>query len=200
MKTLLLCGLIAVSFAAFSQKQMFEVCPLKTGMKTPEKINLTNINNQAVKLDSLINTKPTVLVFFRGGWCPFCTAHLGELQQVKSKIDSLGYQLIAITPDRFSNLDSSYKSSKAEFTLLSDHQAKAIQAFGLAWKIDDPTYLKYKNSYGMDTEFWSGEKHHLLPVPAVYVIKNGTVQFNFVNPNYTSRLSGKTLTAVLSTL
>lgn len=193
-------ALLLACFTVSAQKQMLDVCPVKTGMKMPENITLTNIDGKVVKLDSISQIKPTVLVFFRGGWCPYCTQHLGELQQVKSKIDSMGYQLIAITPDKFTNLDSTYKSTRAEYTLLSDHSANAILNFGLAWKIDDPTYLKYKNSYGMDAEFWSGQKHHLLPIPAVYVIKNKMILFNYANPNFTSRLSGKTLTAVLSTI
>lgn len=177
-----------------------DVCPIKNGSKIPAGITLTNIKGQSVKLDSIVNSKPTVIVFFRGGWCPFCNKHLGELQEAKRTIDSLGYQLVAITPDKFTNLDSSYKSSGAEYMLLSDNEAKAIQAFGVAWKIDDKTYLKYKNEYGMDAEFWSGKKHHLLPVPSVFVARKNMIEFNYVNPNFTVRLKGKTLASVLSTL
>ena len=49
----------------------------------------------------------------------------------------------------------------------------AINAFGIGWKINDELYLKYKNDYGMDSEWWSKNSHHVLPVPSVFIIKDG---------------------------
>ena len=60
--------------------------------------------------------------------------------------------------------------------------------------------LNIKTEYKLDLEKWSGEEHHSLPVPAIFIIKEGVVQFQYVNPNYNTRMKAKTLLAVLETL
>ena len=63
------------------------------------------------------------------------------------------------------------------------------KAFGLAFQVDEKTYKIYQG-YGIDLEASSGETHHLLPVPAVYLVgTDGVVDFNYVNPDYKVRLS-----------
>ncbi|MFT4661076.1 MAG: hypothetical protein ACI8XB_001347 [Patiriisocius sp.] len=49
----------------------------------------------------------------------------------------------------------------------------------------------------LDLEEWSGEKHHSLPVPGIYVIKDNKVEFQYVNPKYSDRLKPETLLAIL---
>ena len=52
----------------------------------------------------------------------------------------------------------------------------------------------------MDLEEWSGKKHHILPVPSVFIIKDGVIQFQHVNPNYSERLSPEILLSYLNAL
>ena len=86
------------------------------------------------------------------------------------------------------------------YEIFSDSKAQLITAFGLGWEVDHTNYVKYRDQYGIDTEEWSGEEHHVLPVPAVYIINDGVVQFNYVNPNYSIRLKAETLLAILKSL
>lgn len=188
-----------VSTAGFSQQQMFDICPLKVGQEVPE-AKLISIDGKMVDLKEVTNGKKTVLVFFRGGWCPYCIRHLSALQEIKEDIDMLGYQIVGITPDAFDSLATSSARSESDFELYSDSKIDAISAFGLGWEIDDANYVKYRDGYKMDTEKWTGEKHHVLPVPAIYVISENTIQYNYVNPNYSVRLKPETLKAVLETL
>ncbi len=160
-----------ISFLSSAQQEMFDICPLKIGQKIPDNTSLTSIEGKKTSLKDALGIKPTILVFYRGGWCPYCVRHLSALQESKQQIDSLGYQIVAITPDQFDQLVISDTSSKADFTLYSDASAENIKAFGLDWKVSDELYTKYKDQYGMDLEAWSGEKHHTLPVPAVFIIK-----------------------------
>ncbi len=189
-----------ISFLSSAQQEMFDICPLKIGQKIPDNTSLTSIEGKKTSLKDALGIKPTILVFYRGGWCPYCVRHLSALQESKQQIDSLGYQIVAITPDQFDQLVISDTSSKADFTLYSDASAENIKAFGLDWKVSDELYTKYKDQYGMDLEAWSGEKHHTLPVPAVFIIKNGIILFEYVNPNYSVRLSPETLIALLKSL
>lgn len=195
---LFLSFLCAVSTLA-AQDQMFDICPLKVGAEIPE-VSVTDQANEAHSLKSLSAEKPTVMIFYRGAWCGYCTKHLAELNDAKADIEALGYQIFGVTVDQASKLEESAKETNSEIMVYSDAKAEAIQAFGLDWKLDAELYDKYLNNYKLDLEEWSGESHHSLPVPAVFVVKDGMVQFQYVNPNYKTRLKPETLLAVLRTL
>jgi peroxiredoxin len=47
-----------------------------------------------------VSGQPAILVFYRGGWCPYCNLQLSELRLVESEAKALGYRMIAISPDR----------------------------------------------------------------------------------------------------
>ena len=80
-----------------------------------------------------------------------------------------------------------------KYQLLSDHQMKAAQAFGIAFKVDDDTLKKLKG-FGIDLEDSTGQKHHQLPVPAVFLVDTKRIiQFQYVNPDYRVRLNSKIL-------
>jgi len=73
----------------------------------------------------------------------------------------------------------------------------AAQAFRIAYEVDQATLDQLRN-HGVDLEAASGEKHHQLPVPAVYVVAaNGRIQFSYVNPDYSVRLDPQLLLAAL---
>lgn len=176
---------------------MYDVCPLKVGEKIPESVFITNSDGKSVEFSSILSDEKAIVVFYRGGWCPYCTRHLSALGQIKAEIDSLGFTLYGITLDQFDSLGVSQVEAQTEYEIFSDSKAELVSAFGIGWEVDDANYLKYRDSYGMDVEEWSGEKHHILPVPAVYIIENGVIQFNYVNPNYSVRLKPETLLALL---
>lgn len=48
-----------------------DVTPLKRGEAIPS-LDVKSIAGEAVPLGSLLKEKPTVLIFYRGGWCPYC--------------------------------------------------------------------------------------------------------------------------------
>lgn len=199
MKYLLFVSMILLGQYVIGQKSMHDVCPLKIGSEVPD-VSLIDQNNQEQSLKSLINEKPSVLIFYRGAWCGYCTKHLAELNDIKSDIESLGFQILGITVDQSDKLSESNEKSSSEIVVYSDSDLEAISAFGLDWNVGDETVVKYKNEYKIDLEAWSGQDHHSLPVPAIYVIKDNQVEFQYVNPKYSTRLKAETLLSVLSTM
>lgn len=107
----------------------------------------------------------------------------------------LGYQIIAVSPDKPEVLLPSIKKAKPGYLLLSDSKMEASQAFGLAYVVDDKTMGLLKN-YGIDIEAASGETHRMLPVPSVFLVsEEGRIEFTYVNPNYKVRLAPEVLLA-----
>jgi peroxiredoxin len=164
-----------------------DICPILIGQSLP-KLILRSQDNELVNLNSVIAEKPTLLVFFRGGWCPYCNLHLSQLQEIEPDLIKLGFQIIAISPDKPDVSKLYAQDTETKYTLLSDSDMTAAVALGLAFKVSDATLEKYK-TYDIDLQANSGQKHNLLPVPAVFLIgTDGVIQFSYVNPNYKVRV------------
>ncbi len=167
-------------------------------MPNPE---VRTIKNESVTLHGLVNGKPSVLIFYRGGWCPYCTEHLQELAAVEHKIVELGYQLIAISPDQPSVILQTPERESLAYTLISDSAMHAANAFGLSFQVAPDLVELYKNEYSIDLEAASGQTHHALPHPAVFVVdQEGQIVFAYTDENYRERLAAEDLLQTLSTV
>ena len=165
-----------------------DICPVLIGQSLP-KIVLRTSDNTPFDLNAASAEKATILIFFRGGWCPYCNLHLGQLQSIESELLQLGFQIIAVSPDRPEVLKLNAQKRGFKYRLLSDSEMTAAISLGIVFQLDKATVTKYKSSYDIDLEADSGQKHHLLPVPSVFIIgKDGVIEFSYVNPNYKVRL------------
>jgi len=180
--------------------QAEEVTPLLPGMSIPTFTAITP-EGKSVTFDPTQLTKPFVLTFYRGGWCPYCNAHLGEMQMMEKKLIEMGFDVYFISPDQPSFLLESLKDQELKATLkeekghhlLSDASMDVSKAFKIAYKVDDITVEKYKK-WNIDLEKASGFDHHLLPAPATFLVgKDGIIQFQYVNPDYKIRLAPEIL-------
>ena len=167
-----------------------QVQPLRVGDNAPSAVMQTP-DGQMVMMDAIYHRMPTVLVFYRGGWCPYCNTQLSDLAQIEGELRRMGFQIVAVSMDKPTELRSTLDKSELGYTLLSDADAQLTRAFGLAFRVDQPTIGKY-TTYGIDLEAASGYDHHILPVPAVYLIDTaGMIHFAHWNPDYKARLSGE---------
>lgn len=175
-------------------KNAEDISPLLIGEKIP-KAKLINAKGEVVNFKDFIRKKKTVLVFYRGGWCPYCNIQLSGLASIEKQILELNYQIVAISPDDYQNLKDTEDKAKLNYTLFSDENGKFIQELGIAFK----TPLMVKGYIA--TKGQKGETSKVIPVPTVMVIDtNGTILFEYINPNYKQRISGEMLLAVLKTI
>jgi peroxiredoxin len=171
-----------------------DICPLKVGSHIPD-VDLATIDGTTINLRDRVREKPTVLVFYRGGWCPYCNTQLEQLRGVETTLLQMGYQLLAVSADRPSKLQESRERHSVGFTLLSDSSMAASRAFGLAFQMDQASVQKYLE-YDIDLEKASGQEHHQLPVPAVYIVgTDRLVYFAYAHPNHRVRLDPDLLVA-----
>lgn len=171
-----------------------QIRPLLLGSAMPDAAMQT-VDGKSTTLKDQVNSKPTVLVFYRGGWCPYCNTQLSELRKIRKPLEDMGYQMIAISPDLPDELTKTLDKDQLDYTLLSDSTAEALKAFGIAFRVDDATIEKYKG-YGIDLEKSSGQNHHALPVPSVFIVDGmGVLQFSYSHPDYKIRVPGKVVLA-----
>ena len=171
-----------------------DICPVPIGNGIPN-VRITALDGTAVHLLDIIHQKPTVIIFYRGGWCPYCNRQLMDLQALETELQNLGYQIIAISSDRPEMLRDSLYQHHLMYDLFSDSDAVASSAFGIAFRESSQMVSEYKK-YGLDIEKAAGNHNHILPVPAVFICNTeGVIQFEYVNPNYKIRLDGQVLLA-----
>jgi len=169
-----------------------EVNPVEVGATAPN-ATLRQADGAEVRLHALTADQPAVLVFYRGGWCPYCNRHLSALGEIQAELRDLGYRIHAISPDKPEKVAEVVAEAEFDYALYSDASAEVARAFGLAFKVDTKTYEKLQG-FGIDLEAASGHEHHLLPVPAVFIIdREARIRFRYFNPDYKERLSGEKL-------
>ncbi len=169
-----------------------DVTPVTEGERAPSATVFTP-EGQPVNLDALYREAPTVLIFYRGGWCPYCRRHLADLRTVEDKLEDAGFQILALSPDKPELVARATEKNEYGYRLLSDHLAEASLAFGLAFRVPARTLEKYREN-DLYLRERSGQPHGLLPVPAAYVIDaNGIVRYAHWNPDYKQRVDAEKL-------
>jgi len=190
-------SILSFIFNADIPQKPEDISPLLIGETIPS-VNLIDIEANTQNLLDLAKSKPTIFIFYRGSWCPYCNKHLADLQKYEADILSLGYQVVALSPDQIEYMQETIKKNQnLNYTLLSDSEMTAAKAFGVAYEVEQSLIDKYK-SKGLDLNKQAGQTHNLLPAPSVFVVNTeGKIIFEHINPNYKERLSGKVLLAVL---
>lgn len=141
-----------------------------------------------VMLSSITGGKPSVLVFYRGGWCPYCNKQLAGLLKIEKELQEIGYQIIALSPDKPATIAKASEEAILTYQLLSDPSLNAAKAFGIAYKVDEAT-LKKLESYKIDIVEASGELHNQLPVPAVFLTNaEGKITSRHYDADYKLRI------------
>lgn len=191
MKNTILILLLSLNSLVFAQiaDAPENVSPLLIGEKIPN-VKLEDSNGNQVETDAILNQK-TVLIVYRGGWCPYCNAQLSEMQEIEMQILKLGYKIVAISPDAPKFLKETVQKDNLSYSLYSDSEGKFSQAIGIAYKKEKPKLDKYSE----------GKNPGFLPVPTVYVLdRNKKIEFLYINPDYSQRLKGEMLLAVLNSI
>ena len=163
------------------------VAPLNVGQTVPD-VMLTRLDGSSARLAELSAGHKTVLVFFRGGWCPYCTKHLAALKDALPALQEQGYEVIAISPDTIESNQGAVNEHGLPFTVVSDASFSATEAFGLAFQLDVPTIALYRG-YGISLTPHPETGAYLLPVPAVFIVdRDGTIRYRYYEADYKTRL------------
>ena len=109
---------------------------LKPGDAAPDFI-LPDAQGNPVRLYSLLREGPVVVVFYRGGWCPYCNLHLRGFQRALPQLRELGAQVVAVSPQLPDQSLTTRENNALEFPVLSDVGNKAAHQFGVAFRLSE---------------------------------------------------------------
>lgn len=170
---------------------------LSVGSK-PEAFTVSSHKGSPVSLQDLLdNNAPLLVVFYRGGWCPFCNVQIRQLTEAWPEFQKRGVTPVLISADKPDASAMAKATYEIPFPVLSDPDLKAHQAFNVIVQIEDETAEKYR-TYGIVLEDWSGRGHHKIAAPGIFLLdQNGKVQWAHVSQDYRTRPSVKQLLAML---
>jgi peroxiredoxin len=163
-----------------------------------EPFTLDDANGVPVSLEQIVENGPAVIVFYRGGWCPYCSLALRTYQQeLLPQLGAFGARLVAISPQSPDQSLSTVEKAALEFTVLSDPGSRLADRIGIAFEQADEV-LAAQRKLGLDLTKVNAEGAVRLPRPTVLVIdQDCTVRFVDVQPAYTARTEVTDILAAL---
>ena len=149
---------------------------------------LQDATRTPVSLGQLAEAGPAVIVFYRGGWCPYCNLALRTYQrELLPELGAFGARLVAISPQTPDQSLSTAEKAELAFTVLSDPGSRVARSIGIAFQ-QAGDVLAAQRQLGLDLAQVNAEGSTQLPRPAVLIIdQNRTVRFADVQPDYTAR-------------
>jgi peroxiredoxin len=118
---------------------------------------------------------PTVILFVRGSWCPFCNEQVERLTGFYKDIVNFGAKLILVTPKPLQTTRRVARFFEVEFEFWLDESLDAAENLGLLHKAGVPP--EYRGEYGGDT-VW----------PAALVVdRSGIIRFTALSKHVSDR-------------
>jgi peroxiredoxin len=169
---------------------------LRVGDQVPP-VTLVDENGSEILLSTLYADKPLVLVFYRGGWCPFCTRALKDWRDHVDEVTQLGANFVAVTPESPDNFAKTIDKNKLDYTVLGDPTLAAARAFHVHFTVDEATKEQYE-SYGIDVAANNSSGTWELPAPGTFIIDtDAIVRFADAHWDYKIRAAPEDVIAAL---
>jgi peroxiredoxin len=162
---------------------------------------LPDATGQIRTLEELTADGPAVIVFYRGGWCPYCNLTLRTYQQdLLPHLDAYSARLVAISPETPDASLSTQEKDELAYTVLSDAGAELASSLGITFEPSEKG-LAAQRKLGLDIRTTRADGDTVLPMPTVLIVdRDHIVRFADIHPDYTGRTEVEDILAALKTL
>lgn len=142
------------------------------------------------RLATALKKGPVVLAFHRGYWCDFCHLNMKALAEISPRLQAMGSQIIAITPQNAGNADKLAKASGADFPVLCDIGLGISTLLGLSYVIDDDLQNELA-LLQVDLNAANVGDGWLMPITATFVLNcAGVIVARHLDPDPRVRMDG----------
>jgi peroxiredoxin len=149
---------------------------LREGDKSPD-FNLPDVYGKNINLYTLLDQKKVILLFYRGGWCPFCNLQLRQYQNVLAQFDEFDAQVLAISPEIPDRELTEDEKADLKFHVLSDLGNQVAKMFTGILKYEGKSGERL-SEIGINLNEINQSESGEVPIPAVFIIdKNREVLF-----------------------
>lgn len=147
---------------------------------------LPDHEGQLVSLDEILADGPAVIAFHRGHWCPFCRLSMIALAEIEQQLKPARIVAISTETQRYTRMLRD--QTGAMFPVLTDMDGGYAMALNIAVLLDDKLANMISEA-GWDIPLYQGGKEWLLPIPAVFVVRqDGTIAARHIDPDYRQRM------------
>ena len=156
---------------------------VRVGQPAPDFL-ARDLSGKEVRLSSLIAGRKALLLFYRGGWCPYCNEQLAAIARDSQKFEELNVAVIALSGEETEKGKDLLQKLHLPFVLLSDTKFEAIDRYGVR-SADVPEMLRARGI-------------NQLPKPSAFVIDaTGIVRYKYVGKNAPDRPKNEDLLRAL---
>jgi peroxiredoxin len=162
---------------------------------------LLDVHGIPVSLDAARAGRTSVLVLYRGAWCPHCNLAMRTYQRdLVPELDRRGIALIAISPQRPDGSLSMQEKNDLTFTVLSDPGNQVATALGVLTEAGDET-RRALWAAGTDLTEINGDGTGAVPMPTVVVVDPaGIISWVDVHTDHTTRTEVADIIAAVTAL
>ena len=161
---------------------------------------LPNQHGRLMRLSEQLRYGPVVVMFVRGGWCPFCTITLRAYQAALPAIHEAGGSLFALTPQPPDRCSTMAERDLLAFSTLSDAGNAVADRYAVVYEVPEvvrPLYLRL----GHDLPRINKTGNWRVPLPATFLVgMDGRVALADAQPSLEERLEPAKLLATLQRL
>lgn len=150
--------------------------------------NLLDVAGEPASLAEALGSRPGVIVFYRGGWCPYCNIALRTYQaRIVPALADRGILLVAISPQTPDGSLSTKETKELTFTVLSDPGNQIAGQLGILTAPSDGARAA-QLQLGLDLTKVNADGTTALPMPTVVVVDaSGVIRWIDVHRDYTTR-------------
>ena len=157
---------------------------VQVGQSAPDFVARDLAGNET-RLSSLIVGRKALLLFYRGGWCPFCNEQLAAIAKDYQKFQELKAMIVAVSGEEVEKGRSLLQKLSLPFVLLSDTAFEAIDRYGV--RDSNPSEMLRARGIGQ------------LSKPSAFIIDGaGIVRYRYVGKNAPDRPKNEDLLRALT--
>ena len=143
------------------------------------------LSGDDVHFRSIVGGKKTLLLFYRGGWCPFCNQQLAAIARDFQKFEEQNVIVVAVSGEEVQKGKDLLQKLHLPFVLLSDTSFEGIDKYG----VRDTSISDKVRERGITQ----------LAKPAAFIIdRTGVVRYRYIGKNAPDRPNNEDLLRALA--
>ncbi len=152
-----------------------------------------------VTLSEVWSENPVILMWYRGGWCPYCNLQLRAMQKQLSAIEGAGAKLIVLTPELPEKAKETAETNDLDMLVLHDRNNELAKKFGIVFDLPESIVPIYRDK--LQLAKFNGNDAMELPLAATYVINtDGKITYAFLDADYKKRAEPTDVVAAVKKL
>jgi peroxiredoxin len=105
-------------------------------------LEITPVDRASIALPDALSGSFTVVLFYRGSWCPYCNAQLRAFERARDTLEGLGARIVALSVDDAATTRELVAKHHLGYPVGHSADARAIAELTGAFVNQEPLYLQ----------------------------------------------------------